>query len=42
MLPLAHTAIGTIVAVALPEHGVREATVAARPFLDPGKTIPKS
>lgn len=42
MLPLAHTAIGTTVAVALPEDGLRKATVVARPFLDPGKTIPKS
>jgi len=41
MLPTAHTALGTKVHVEVPEVGAREATVVAKPFVDPAKEIPK-
>jgi glycine cleavage system aminomethyltransferase T len=42
MLPLAQAAIGTVVDVTIPGDGQRKATVVERPFVDPGKEIPKS
>jgi aminomethyltransferase len=42
MMPLAHTAPGTVLTVAIPGVGPRKATVVPRPFVDPGKEIPKS
>jgi aminomethyltransferase len=41
MLPIAHTAPGTALRVAIPGAGERKATVAALPFMDPDKEIPK-
>jgi len=41
MLPLAQAAIGTVVDVTIPGDGPRKATVVERPFVDPGKEIPK-
>lgn len=41
MLPVAHTAPGTALRVAIPGAGERQATVAALPFMDPDKQIPK-
>jgi aminomethyltransferase len=40
-LPIAHTELGARLMVDTPE-GVREATVAPLPFVDPEKQIPKS
>jgi len=42
MLPTAHTAHGSVVSVAVPEAGARQATVVPKPFVDPKKEIPKS
>jgi len=42
MVPMACTAMGTALEVAIPDAGTRKATVVARPFVDPAKTIPKS
>ena len=42
MLPSAHSAVGTVVSVALPGAGERQATVVPKPFIDPKKEIPKS
>ena len=42
MLPSAHNAVGTVVSVALPGAGERQATVVPKPFIDPKKEIPKS
>jgi len=42
MLPSAHGALGTVVSVALPGAGERQATVVPKPFIDPKKEIPKS
>ena len=42
MLAVGETASGTRVEVVMPGEGERKATVAARPFVDPAKTIPKS
>jgi aminomethyltransferase len=41
MLPVANTALGTTLTVAIPGVGDRDATVVARPFVDPDKAIPK-
>ena len=42
MMPVAHAILGTAVTVIIPGLGTRKATVVARPFVDPGKQIPKS
>jgi aminomethyltransferase len=42
MLPLAYSALGTPLTVTLPGVGTRKARVVPRPFVDPGKEIPKS
>lgn len=42
MVPVADSAIGTTLDVAIPDDGARRAKVAARPFVDPDKAIPKS
>jgi len=42
MLPSALSAVGTVVSVALPGAGERQATVVPKPFIDPKKEIPKS
>src|SRR5262249_4619816 len=42
MLPVAHTALGTSLTVAIPGASARKATVVPRPFVDPKKEIPKS
>ena len=42
MLPVAHTASGTQLAVQIPEIGERRATVVEKPFVDPDKAIPKT
>lgn len=41
MLPIAHTALGAPVEVEIPDVGPRQATVVAKPFVDPTKAIPK-
>ncbi|MBI4409307.1 MAG: glycine cleavage system protein T [Gemmatimonadetes bacterium] len=41
MVPITHAALGTPLRVLVPEAGEREASVAAKPFLDPEKRIPK-
>lgn len=41
MLPIAHTALGASVEVEIPDVGPRQATVVAKPFVDPTKAIPK-
>jgi glycine cleavage system aminomethyltransferase T len=40
-LPIEHTELGTQLSVETPE-GVRGATIAPMPFVDPQKQIPKS
>ena len=42
MVPVAHAASGTKLAVTLPEGETRAATVVAKPFVDPKKAIPKT
>jgi glycine cleavage system aminomethyltransferase T len=42
MVPIERTALGTRLAVSIPEVGEREATVVERPFVDPEKEIPKA
>jgi glycine cleavage system aminomethyltransferase T len=42
MLPASHAALHTELTVAIPGAGERKAKVVPRPFLDPGKDIPKS
>jgi glycine cleavage system aminomethyltransferase T len=42
MVPIERAALGTRLAVSIPEIGEREATVVERPFVDPGKEIPKA
>jgi aminomethyltransferase len=42
MLPADRAALGTRLTVRVPDAGDRSATVVARPFVDPGKEIPKS
>ncbi|MFQ5689404.1 MAG: glycine cleavage T C-terminal barrel domain-containing protein [Gemmatimonadota bacterium] len=42
MLPTEHGALGTRITVTVPEVGDRAATVVPKPFVDPGKQIPKS
>jgi glycine cleavage system aminomethyltransferase T len=42
MLPVAHAACGTTLSVEIPEVGARNATVVAKPFVDPNKEIPKN
>lgn len=41
MVPAGHAARGTRLSVTVPDGGTRSATVVPRPFVDPGKTIPK-
>jgi aminomethyltransferase len=42
MLPSAHTKVGTKLVVDIPGAGDRQATVVAKPFVDPDKAIPKT
>ena len=42
MLPTAHTKIGTNLIVDVPGVGDRQATVVAKPFVDPDQAIPKT
>ena len=42
MLPVAHAAFGTTLSVEIPDVGARNATVVAKPFVDPNKEIPKN
>jgi glycine cleavage system aminomethyltransferase T len=42
MVPVEHTALGTLLVVSIPEVGERSATVVNKPFIDPTKDIPKS
>jgi glycine cleavage system T protein len=42
MLPLEHVALGTSLAISVPDVGERIAKVVKKPFVDPGKDIPKS
>ena len=42
MVPVAHTAPGTVLSVELPGGDVRRATVVPIPFVDPKKEIPKA
>ena len=42
MVPIAHSTLGTALTVTIPGGGARKATVVPRPFVDPGKAIPKS
>ncbi len=42
MVPVAHTAPGTSLIVAIPDAGERKALVVPRPFVDPKKDIPKN
>jgi aminomethyltransferase len=42
MVPAAHAAMGTKLQVEIAGVGAREATVVAKPFVDPKKDIPKS
>jgi aminomethyltransferase len=42
MVPPAHAAQGAVLSVDIPGAGIRQATVVARPFVDPKKHIPKS
>jgi glycine cleavage system T protein len=42
MLPVECAGFGTVSTVTIPDVGERRATVAKRPFIDPGKEIPKS
>ena len=41
-VPTAHAALGTKLAVSVPDSGQRQATVVPKPFIDPKKDIPKS
>ena len=41
MVPVAHAAAGTRLAVEIPDVGTRTATVVEMPFVDPAKAIPK-
>ncbi len=42
MVPLAKSELGTRFTVRIPRDGDRQATVVPKPFIDPGKEIPKS
>jgi aminomethyltransferase len=42
MVPVEHAALGTRLAIEVPGAGERGATVVPKPFVDPGKEIPKS
>ena len=42
MLPIVHNALGTTLEVEIPDIGMRQATVVAKPFVDPTKAIPKT
>jgi glycine cleavage system aminomethyltransferase T len=42
MVPAEHAALGTQFMVDVPGAGERQATVVAKPFIDPKKDIPKS
>jgi glycine cleavage system aminomethyltransferase T len=42
MLPVAQAVPGTPLQVGVPGVGARRATVVRRPFIDPGKEIPKT
>jgi aminomethyltransferase len=41
MLPVGHGALGTELEVEIPGAGTRDATVVPKPFVDPGKEIPR-
>jgi aminomethyltransferase len=41
MLPVEHAGLGSTLSVAVPEAGIRKATVVPKPFVDPTKEIPK-
>lgn len=41
-VPTKHSTLGTALEVDVPDVGIRGATVAAKPFIDPKKAIPKS
>ena len=42
MLPVEHARLGTALGVDIPDAGLRSAVVAAKPFVDPNKDIPKT
>ena len=42
MVPIEHAELGSKFTVDVPEKGERQATVVKKPFIDPGKDIPKS
>ena len=42
MMPLAYSALGTPLTVTIPGVGTRKSKVVPRPFVDPGKEIPRS
>jgi len=42
LMPLAYSALGTALTVTIPGVGTRKAKVVPRPFVDPGKEIPKT
>jgi aminomethyltransferase len=42
MVPVEHAGLGTELSVEVPGAGTRQATVVAKPFIDPKKDIPKS
>ncbi len=42
LVPATHAAVGTRLITLIPDGGERPATVVPKPFIDPGKSIPKS
>jgi len=42
LMPLAYSALGTSLTITIPGVGTRKAKVVPRPFVDPGKEIPKT
>ena len=42
MLPVANAKMGGKLTVDIPAHGERQATIVAKPFVDPDKAIPKT
>lgn len=42
LVPATHGAVGTRLIILIPDGGERPATVVPKPFIDPGKSIPKS
>jgi aminomethyltransferase len=41
MVPVSQAALGTRLEIAIPGAGPHQATVVAKPFVDPGKEIPR-